>query len=161
MNIDDQNSLQKVELPYIKLSTTMWYCLKCEREMRPCNWERHWRICQHGIRPIYVPPPPGKIYSCKFCGKQFKDIESNLKAKNGRNGHQGSCKQNPNYAITCERKRQAKLGTKLSTQKKNRISASMKRYWDLIKEHGEDSRELFYKINTTDEAIDIFFDEDF
>jgi hypothetical protein len=160
MNESEQNSLQSVEKPYIILRTTMWYCLKCEREIRPCNFNRHWNSCKNGIKPKYVSPPLGKAYHCKFCNRKFVNKESNLKAKNGRNGHQGSCKLNPNYELTCERKRQAKLGTKLSKQKKNKISMSMKKYWDLLHKRGKDSRELFHKINS-DEDIDIFFDEDF
>ena len=42
----------------------------------------------------------------------------------------------------------ATVARELSNQKKNKISMGMKQYWDLLHEHGEDSRELFHKINS-------------
>jgi hypothetical protein len=87
----------------------------------------------------------------------------NKKGRSSRNGHAGGCKQNPNYALSCERKRQAKLGIKHSKEHNSFISIGMAKYWDLIREHGDHLRDRYLKIHGADgtEQVDIFFGEDF
>ncbi|MCJ8330851.1 MAG: hypothetical protein HRT89_06400 [Lentisphaeria bacterium] len=130
-------------------------CKYCFKYLDKRGLNVHQPICEYrnGDWKIEV---KDKEYHCRFCNEQYGSKES-------LGGHSTMCMGNPNRNETIEKIALKRRGKKHTQVTKDKISASMKAFWKLVRSYNGsfvNKVKIIDKI-TPENNTQIIFDDDF
>lgn len=111
-----------------------------------------------------IHPLKKKVYHCRFCQRVFSAANYKIRcgaysAKSARNCHEINCNLNPKKQESNEKLSRSKTGHKHSKTTRDKISLTMKGFWAAFNQIENMVR--IKKGTTYEEAMDIYFDEEF